>query len=200
MDGLDPLEEEDTDTVFRDVIFLALAGFVAVVILLLPHLNPPAQAQDEAPSPGNVIVELRWPDQINADVDLWVEAPGDVPVGYSNKGGRIFNLLRDDLGKQADTTELNYEVTYSRGVPAGDYTVNVHLYRDLQKEGAIPVAVVVSVKQAPDLPAKQIVARKLELHHEGQELTVMRFSLDKSGRLVKGSVHDLPKALRAKKT
>ena len=69
-------------------------------------------------------------------------------------------------------------MTYSRGVPAGDYTVNVHLYRDLQKEGAIPVAVVVSVKQAPDLPAKQIVARKLELVHEGQELTVMRFSLD----------------------
>ena len=200
MDGLDPLEDEDSDTVFRDVIFLALAGFVAVVILLLPHLNPPAKAQDEAPSPGNVIVELRWPDEINADVDLWVEAPGDVPVGYSNKGGRIFNLLRDDLGKQADVTELNYEVTYSRGVPAGDYTVNVHLYRDLEKRGAIPIAVVVSIKQAPDLPAKQIVARKLELAHEGQELTVMRFSLDEEGRLIKGSVHDLPKALRAKKT
>ncbi len=200
MDGLDPLEDEDSDTVFRDVIFLALAGFVAVVILLLPHLNPPAKAQDEAPSPGNVIVELRWPDEINADVDLWVEAPGDVPVGYSNKGGRIFNLLRDDLGKQADVTELNYEVTYSRGVPAGDYTVNVHLYRDLEKRGAIPIAVVVSSKQAPDLPAKQIVARKLELAHEGQELTVMRFSLDEEGQLIKGSVHDLPKPLRAKKT
>ena len=58
----------------------------------------------------------------------------------------------------------------------------------------------VSIKQAPDLPAKQIVARKLELAHEGQELTVMRFSLDEEGRLVKGSVHDLPKALRVKKT
>ncbi len=85
MHELDPFGDDDDGgaTVFRDVIMLALCGFVAIVILLLPHLNPPAKAV-EAPPPGNVIVELRWPNEINADVDLWVEAPGDVPVGYSN--------------------------------------------------------------------------------------------------------------------
>jgi len=35
-----------------------------------------------------------------AHVDLWVQAPGDVPVGYSNKSGGVLNLLRDDLGKE----------------------------------------------------------------------------------------------------
>ncbi len=196
MDELDLLEEDDSDTVFRDVIFLALAGFIAIVILLLPHLNPPAKAEDEAPSPGNVIVEIRWPDDFNTDVDLWVEAPGDVPVGYSNKGGKIFNLLRDDLGLHADFSGLNYEVSYSRGVPEGDYTVNLHLYRDLSGRLPVPVTVVVSIKKSPDQAAKQVLATQMVLKNEGEELTAFRFKLDHLGRVVRGSVHDLPKALR----
>ena len=58
------------------------------------------------------MIEARWPDAVDADVDLWVQAPGDVPVGYSNKGGAIFNLLRDDLGTRADATGINYEISY----------------------------------------------------------------------------------------
>jgi hypothetical protein len=122
MQGLDQFDDEDVNgTVFRDVITLALCGFVAVVILLLPHLNPKQEAQAAVASavPGNVMVEARWADELDTDVDLWVQAPGDVPVGYSNKSGVIFNLLRDDLGRNADPTQLNYEVSYSRGVPPG---------------------------------------------------------------------------------
>ena len=97
-------EESDDGTVFRDVITLALLGFVSLVILLLPHINPTTQAAEPTTVPGNITVEVRWPDEIDADIDLWVEAPGDRPVGYSNKGGRIFNLLRDDLGRNGDAT------------------------------------------------------------------------------------------------
>ena len=43
MNGLDQFGEEDTGTVFRDTIMLALAGFVSVVVLLLPHINPKAK-------------------------------------------------------------------------------------------------------------------------------------------------------------
>ncbi len=199
MQELDFFDDDGTSTVFRDVIFLALAGFVAMVLLLLPHLNPPATADDGTPAPGNVIVEISWPDQIDADVDLWVEAPGDTPVGYSNKGGLIFNLLRDDLGGQADVTQINYEVSYSRGVPVGEYTVNVHLYRDMSGQLPLSVNVSVSVKSNSKVAAKRILTTKLQLQHQGQELTAFRFSLDDNGKLVSGSVHDLPKPLRAKK-
>lgn len=199
MHEFDVLDDDGSNTVFRDVIFLALAGFVAVVLLLLPHLNPPATANEGTPAPGNVIVELNWPSQIDADVDLWVEAPGDVPVGYSNKGGTIFNLLRDDLGKQADVTDINYEVSYSRGVPAGEYIVNVHLYRDMSGQLPLPATVVVSVKASSDVAAKRILSSKVTLTHQGQETTVFRFTLDDQGNLVPGSVYDLPKPLRSKK-
>ena len=200
MHGLDFLEEDDSDTVFRDVIFLALAGFVAIVLLLLPHLNPPAKAEEDTTSPGNVIVEVRWPDEVNADVDLWVEAPGDVPVGYSNKGGVVFNLLRDDLGLHADFSEVNYEVSYSRGIPSGEYTVNLHLYRDLSGQLPIAANVVVSIKPSPDQAARQVLAAKVVLASEGEEVTAFRFSLDDKARVVSGSVHDLPKPLRSKKS
>jgi hypothetical protein len=198
MHGLEQIEADDGDTVFRDVIMLALAGFVAMVILLLPHLNPPGETAEETTQPpGNVIVEVRWPDELDCDVDLWVEAPGDIPVGYSNKGGTIFNLLRDDLGKRADATGLNYEVSYSRGIPAGEYTVNIHLYRNASNVFPIPVTVVTSVKRSPKESARQVLASKVELGREGEELTVYRFRLSEDGSLVSGSVHSLQRNLRA---
>lgn len=199
MDGLDLRDDgDDTGTVFRDVITLALAGFVAAVILLLPHLNPPgAKTADAMDPPGNVIVEVRWPDELDTDVDLWVEGPGDVPVGYSNKGGKLFNLLRDDLGRRSDATELNYEVSYSRGILAGEYAVNVHLYRNLSRQLPVPATIVASVKRSSMESARQLVATKVALGREGQELTVFRFRLDADGNLVPGSVHSLFKPLRA---
>ena len=191
-------DEDETGTVFRDVIMLALAGFVAIVILLLPHINPPGKAaQENTQPPGNVIVEVRWPDELDSDVDLWVEAPGDVPVGYSNKGGVIFNLLRDDLGRRADATGMNYEVSYSRGIVAGEYTVNVHLYRNTAGTFPIPVTVVTSVKKTAKESARQLLAGSIELGREGEELTVYRFRLSEDGDLVPGSVHSLQRKLRS---
>jgi hypothetical protein len=194
--GLDQ-DEDETGTVFRDVIMLALAGFVAMVILLLPHINPPGKAaQENTQPPGNFIVEVRWPDELDSDVDLWVEAPGDVPVGYSNKGGVVFNLLRDDLGKRADATGMNYEVSYSRGIVPGEYTVNLHLYRNVTGVFPIPVTVVTSVKKSSNESARQLLASNIELTREGEELTIFRFRLSEEGDLVPGSVHSLQRKLR----
>jgi hypothetical protein len=191
-------DDDDTGTVFRDVTMLALAGFIAMVLLLLPYLNPPGQAaQEDTQPPGNVIVEARWPDEIDSDVDLWVQAPGDVPVGYSNKGGLVFNLLRDDLGQRADATGINYEISYGRGLVAGEYTVNVHLYRNPAGSFPVPVTVVTSVKKTTQGRAKQLLASQVKLVREGEELTVYRFKLSEKGDLVPGSVHSLQHDLRA---
>jgi hypothetical protein len=191
-------EDDDSGTVFRDVITLALCGFVAIVVLLLPHLNPPLQAAavESVAAPGNVIVEIRWPEDREADVDLWVQAPGDMPVGYSNKGGAIFNLLRDDLGKFGDPTNLNYEISYSRGLPPGEYAANVHFYRNPDGQ-PIEVEMTVSVKPTVQENAQQLLTTKLTLRREGEELTGLRFKLDADGNLVGNSVHNLHKPLRS---
>jgi hypothetical protein len=201
--GLDLFDDGDDggSTVFRDVIMLALVGFVALVIIMLPHVQPPgAETTGEVTAPGNVIVEVRWPDEVDADVDLWVQAPGDLPVGYSNKGGAVFNLLRDDLGKRADVTGLNYETSYSRGIPPGEYTVNLHLYRNPSQTYPVQVTVVTSVKRDTAERAEQLLASKVLLLHDGDETTVYRFRLTEEGDLVAGSVHSLFRELRSRRT
>lgn len=198
----DPLGEDDggTGTVFRDMITLALAGFVCMVLLLLPHINPKGKegtgVASEEP-PGNVIVEARWDDKLRTDVDVWVQAPGDVPVGYSNKSGLIFNLLRDDLGSYADPTEVNFETSYSRGIPPGEYTVNIHLFRNLENLYPVWVRVVARVKKETEAGAATLAATRVRLDREGQEVTAFRFTLNDKGAMVPGSLNAVFKPLRS---
>ncbi len=196
MPAFDLFGEEDDGTVFRDVIMLALLGFVTIVVLLLPHLNPPTRVSD-ARQPGNVVVELYWPDDMDTDVDLWVQAPGDNPVGYSNRGGLVFNLLRDDMGHVNDRGKLNYEIAFSRGAPAGEYTVNLHLYSNADMRRTVPAEVVVGLKRDEHGSVHVIHREKVELRHAGQEMTVVRFSLGDKSELLPGSLHALPRPLRS---
>jgi hypothetical protein len=191
--------DEETLTVWLDTALLMLGGFVLMSVLMMSVMNPPTRSSDadNVQAPGNVIIEAQWADKLDADVDLWVQAPGDVPVGYSNKGGAVFNLLRDDLGARADVTGLNYETSYSRGILPGEYTVNLHLYRNASRVYPVPATVVTSVKRGADQPARQLLASKALLVREGEELTVYRFRLTDAGALVAGSVHSLDKPLRA---
>ena len=199
---LDPWDSgDDAGTVFRDVILLALSGFVFITVLLLPHIHKPGKEADgSSDSPGNVIIEARWEDKLRTDVDLWVQAPGDVPVGYSNKSGLIFNLLRDDLGSQADPTEINFETSFSRGIPPGEYTVNVHLFRNLESVYPINVRVVARVKADKDAGARPIASTTVRLDREGQEITAFRFRLTEAGEIVSGSINSVYKALRSAKS
>jgi hypothetical protein len=189
-DPFDEFEEDGTDTVFRDVIMLALIGFVAMVIMLLPHISKEQRQTQDTNAPGNVIVEMHWPSELPNDVDLWVKAPGEGPVGFWNQGGEVFNLLRDDLGSIGDATDENYEVSYSRGIPAGEYVVNVHMYGPPPKGKVVPVKVVVSVKR-PLEETRQLLETTVELHRHNQEETAFRFRLTGDGDLVEDSVSTL---------
>jgi hypothetical protein len=191
--------DEETLTVWLDTALLMLGGFVLMSVLMMTVVNPPTRASDSdgVQAPGNVIIEAQWADKLDADVDLWVQAPGDVPVGYSNKSGKVFDLLRDDLGRAHDMTDYNYEVAYTRGRPGGEYVVNLHMYRGRSVSYPVAVKVVASVKGDPSGSAKQLVATTVRLHKEGHELTALRFRLDSHGGLVAGSVNSLFKPLRA---
>lgn len=198
MRDLDPVDDgEDDGTVFRDLVMLTLLGFVTMVVLMLPHLAPPTAGEDAIAAPGNLIVEARWPDDIDVDVDLWVRAPGDQAVGYSHSNGTVFDLLRDDLGFDRDDAGLNYEFAFSRGAPAGEYIVNIHLYSNRVLAESVPVIVRVSLAPMPNTSPISIADRHLVLRHAGHEATVVRFTLDDGGRLVSGSVNDFPTSLKS---
>jgi len=192
--GLDYLDEDTWGTVFRDVILLTLIGFVAMVIMLLPHITPKEEESEDHKAPGNVVVEMHWPTNMPYDVDLWVQAPREVPVGFWNQGGNTFNLLRDDLGGEGDATNENYEITYSRGIPQGEYTVNVHMYGPIPFGTTVPVGVVVSVKPKYG-ELRQILETTVNLNRRSQEETAYRFRLTSEGELVENSVSTLRRPL-----
>jgi hypothetical protein len=101
---------------------------------------------------------------------------------------------------RADVTGLNYETSYSRGIPPGEYTVNLHLYRNPSQLYPVHATVVTSVKRDTQERAEQLLASKVLLLSEGEETTVYRFRLTEAGDLVAGSVHSLSKELRARRT
>ena len=188
--------DDDSGTIFRDVTLLALAAFVAMVLMLLPFLNPSAEAENDAEGisdPGNVIIELLWAADRDADIDLWVKAPARLPVGFPNKGNEVVNLLRDDLGLFQDLTDINYEIVYSRGIVPGEWIVNVQAYRleDPIRPTPVQVQVVVSVKREGEDRPTPILDKKVELRYPRHETTVFRFALTGKGALVHGSVNDV---------
>src|SRR5260221_3864406 len=181
---------------FRDMLFLLVFMYLLIGGIALAHVHKKAEETKGAAPPGNVIVELRWDRGIDADVDLWVQGPGDVPVGYSNKGGAIFNLVRDDLGHSGDPNSLNYEVAYGRGRWPGEYVVNAHLYRSADRKFPIPITATASV-QGADGQVHEIVRSATELSFQGQEVTVFRFRLDEKSEMAPGSLNRIHKDLRA---
>lgn len=172
-------------TLIQDVLLAMLLGVVAVVMFILPSVNPKAEA-DPLDPPGNLVASIAWPAG-RIDVDLWV-AHGDEPVGYSQKSGRVWSLLRDDLGTANDNTPLNFESAFTRGLPDGEYVVNVKCYGCA---GAVPVAVSVEVRLAE---GGVIWRGQVDLVKEKQERTAIRFRV-RDGKVVVGSESSVFKPL-----
>jgi len=181
---------------FRDMLFLLVFAYLVIGAVALAHVAKKDEEQSKGQTPpGNVIVEMTWDKAIDADVDLWVQAPGDVPVGYSNKSGMIFNLVRDDLGRGGDPNSMNYEVSYGRGRSPGEYVVNAMLYRSRDEKYPISVAIKVS-HQNQQGEVRQVLLSNIDLTFEGQETTAVRFRLDEKGEFIADSMNRIHKNLR----
>jgi hypothetical protein len=110
----------------------------------------------------------------------------------------VFILDRDDLGQSNDTLEvagrqianpLNQEVVSIRGLLPGEYVVNVHLYRDHERQ-TVPATVKVEKLN----PTVQLVYYgEVELAATGDERTAVRFTLAPDGTVV--DVNRLPKRI-----
>ena len=181
---------------FRDMLFLLVFAYLVIGAVALAHVRKESEDTKGVTPPGGVIAEIHWDDRFDADVDLWVQGPGDVPVGYSNKAGIIFNLLRDDLGHSGDPMSMNFEIAYGRGRWPGEYVVNAHLYRSADGRMPVPVTAKVSV-QGPDGAVRPILQSTVEMTFVGQETTIFRFVLDDQGAIVPGSANRIHKDLRS---
>lgn len=175
-----------------------LYGITLVLMLGLVALLDVAQAEQsdaDAKIPGGVSAMITWPDG-DTDVDLWVSGPGEVrPVGYSSKGGLLWNLLRDDLGKYPDFMDMNFENAFTRGIPAGSYRINVQCYRC----PVLPVEVKLEVSKSSgdDGERKVIATSTITLRSDHEEKTGLAFNVDANGNVVGGSLNTIFEPLRS---
>jgi hypothetical protein len=79
-----------------------------------------------------------------------------------------------------------------RGIPDGEYIVNVHGFSDKQK--ALPLEVHCSVRIKNRKTTTTIAKRTVLVTHIGQEITVFRFTLKDAA--LNGEVHEVPYGLR----
>lgn len=182
------------DIASKDVYLNGFALVAVVAYLLLMLINPPSQKSDQPP-PGNLIVTIVWPEGGEQDVDLWVTSDGEErPIGFSNRSGKFWSLLRDDLGKRNDTLNINAENAYSRDIPQGRTTLNLFCYTCK----AVPVPVGVEIVVVINGTSRTLLETKVTLYRHGQEITVVSFELTSEGTIVPGSTDNAFRSLYAR--
>jgi len=188
---------------YRDVLMntvLGLVMMIAVIFLMIKVETAKATAQAEPP--GNLMVNITWPEG-DTDVDLWVTGPGEpVPVGYSNKGGVLWNLLRDDLGNWPDATKFNYESAYTHGIVPGTYWINVMCFTC--KVFPVPVDVEITLNTGKGekdnkTQTRVLLTTQVVLTKPGQERTAVSFKMDSAGNVDDASLNSIYRPLRSAK-
>ena len=132
------------------------------------------------------MIILSWDDDLNNDIDLWVQGPSGT-VGFRNpQQGNMF-LDKDDLGHRNDVIVnggvekiiyINREVTSIRGFQKGEYIVNAFYYHNGDKANVLNK---VSVELVKVNPFKVIYQGTKDFVEEGQEETFVRFTMDEDG-------------------
>ncbi len=162
-----------------------LAVLILVFLVSMLDISSKTQIDTTPEKDAQLSVILYWDIKSDSDVDLWVKAPDDLQVGFSRPHGKHFDLVRDDLGRAQDPDSRNLEIQFARNYPAGEYIVNVMMYRTHDK--IFPVHAWVEVWRGKQMLAKENVT----LTHDGDEQTALRFKLDNDGNLLPDSINHI---------
>jgi hypothetical protein len=146
---------------------------------------------------GVYAISADWPDASGDDVDLYVRDPAGNIVFFSARDLGMMHLEHDDQGKTSDTAltaagqvtvEKNEERVIIRGIIAGEYVVNLHMYH---KRDAAPTPVRVRLVRLKD-PQSDVKTVSLTLAHDHEkDQTAFRFTLG-----VDGTVSDINRLYR----
>lgn len=188
---------KSTYLLFRAYSLIVVAMFSVLVAIMIANLNPKADSgKGEAKAAGDIIAHIVWPNG-DTDVDIWMIGPDEPgPVGYSNKAGIIWNLLRDDRGVLPDATPVNYEDAFTRGIVPGEYIINVQCFRC--KMATFPMTVDMGVSKRNRFnndSIENIVTTKIVIKADGQEKTGVRFIVDENGDVVMSSINNVYRKL-----
>ena len=159
----------------------------------------PMVKKSDAKNNAAYAIVVTWPDGCLDDVDSWLEDPRGKLVWFRSKETEVAHLDRDDLGMANDILQLadgsvirnerNQEIITIRGFIAGEWTLNIHMYKKRVQD---PTPVTVTIDRI-NPSYKTLLMKKIILETAWQEETVSRFDMLPSGDILSWS--DLPKKL-----
>jgi hypothetical protein len=173
---------------FNDVLFNALLGFVVLFVLALLLINPITKKSD-IPAKAEIMIILEWDGEVRDDIDIWISTPsGGAPISFQNKHSGFMHLDRDDLGRSSDVMmiegekiiiKINREVVTMRGIMAGDYYINIHVYN--KPNGTEPTKYTVTLLDVN--PYKEVYVMQGVLNSRGDIIKLPGFTLNEEGEI-----------------
>lgn len=184
---------------FLDMLLAIVLSLLVNLFLAMLLMNPP-ESKNDVEIKTEYRITLSWPDKSLSDIDFYVEDPAGNLVWFQNREEGVMALDRDDRGGMTDTVidtqgkkivvELNEEHINIRGVVAGEYIVNAHVWR-LMESKSVPVTI---AAEKINEPGSGIISRATYNLSAGEEKTFFRFSLKQDGTV--HNVNKLPKKLK----
>ena len=185
---------------FTDMLFNMLLGFVFLFIIAFILINPITKKSD-APTKAEYLIVIEWNRELNDDIDLWVRDPLGNVVSLVNRSGGLLNLEKDDLGSSNDAVVLpdgtikllniNREVVTVRGIVAGVYNVQTHVYsrKNWKEETTVGTITVKIIKVNPYI---EVYTGSKNYSLKGQQITMLNFKLDKKGKFLGFNLDHVP--------
>jgi len=177
--------DDGTFVPFTDILFNALLGFAVMVFIAFALIKEEAKT-GTVDIRAEMLITSTWPDNHPDDIDLYVMDPLGNVAWYHSPAAGFLSLDRDDRGNYLNSIEVNgktissplrQETVSVRGLVAGEYVVNVYAFTNDSKQ---PVPVTVKVEKInPKL--KVVYYDTVTLTHEGDEKTIVRFTVDADG-------------------
>lgn len=143
------------------------------------------------------IVEVKWSDESDADIDVYVRDPYGSFVCYSQLRMGFMHLDQDDRGIITDEVvgpngevrvlrKNREEVSIRQFIP-GLYVVNVHMYA-----GREPTKVTVNIYDGRSGDTIKMLTRDVVLKTVGEDTTAFQFRLNEEGMLMETSFRYVP--------
>lgn len=178
--------------VFIDLLWNVLFIFLILFVLAYLLINPTKKEQKNAiETQGIFLITVNWDDNLKDDVDTYMLDPVGRLVYFKRLEDGLMHLERDDRGQLGDLIDDKYgqqvlvykneERVVIRGIIAGEYIVNVHMYRKEEKN-AQPILVRIALFSLKGKDT-EITNNTIALTEDGDEKTAFRFSLSPEGQV-----------------
>lgn len=202
------LKHDDTETALANFALTFAKALLVFCVVLFLMISPPKRDEDGVKPKMEYLISISWPNNVDADIDVWLRDPDGNTIWYGNKEAGMVNLERDDMGRRNNRIVVgdkeivkltNEELISFRGFRPGEYIINVHLYSygmsfvaGTPLDAPIPIRITIT-KLNPTVITTWV--GNVTVEYVRQEVHVVRFNMDENGR-ASGFETELPTMLR----